>query len=67
MLAYLTSRRDSDWFGTGTHRDDMDGNFFEDFALGQQIRHATPRTITLHAIPLSVMAGVDPAVHAPVV
>src|SRR5689334_22415407 len=24
----------------------MDGNFFEDFALGQQIRHATPRTVT---------------------
>jgi 2-methylfumaryl-CoA hydratase len=23
------------------------GNFFEDFRLGQQIRHATPRTITL--------------------
>ena len=23
------------------------GNFFEDFSLGQQIRHATPRTITL--------------------
>src|SRR5437764_10333770 len=24
----------------------MDANFFEDFALGQQIRHATPRTVT---------------------
>jgi 2-methylfumaryl-CoA hydratase len=24
----------------------MNGNFFEDFALGQQIRHATPRTVT---------------------
>jgi 2-methylfumaryl-CoA hydratase len=24
----------------------MDGNFFEDFSLGQQIRHATPRTVT---------------------
>ena len=24
----------------------MDGNFFEDFALGQTIRHATPRTVT---------------------
>lgn len=23
-----------------------DGNFFEDFALGQEIRHATPRTLT---------------------
>ncbi|MCY4239984.1 MAG: MaoC family dehydratase [Rhodospirillaceae bacterium] len=23
------------------------GNFFEDFALGQQIRHATPRTLTV--------------------
>ena len=23
------------------------GNFFEDFRLGQTIRHATPRTITL--------------------
>ena len=23
------------------------GNFFEDFRLGQQIRHATPRTVTL--------------------
>ena len=22
------------------------GNFFEDFALGQEIRHATPRTVT---------------------
>ena len=25
----------------------MDGNFFEDFSLGQQIRHATPRTVTV--------------------
>src|SRR5437764_10246497 len=24
----------------------MDANFFEDFALGQTIRHATPRTLT---------------------
>jgi 2-methylfumaryl-CoA hydratase len=24
----------------------MNGNFFEDFSLGQQIRHATPRTVT---------------------
>ncbi len=24
----------------------MNGNFFEDFALGQNIRHATPRTVT---------------------
>jgi len=24
----------------------MSGNFFEDFSLGQQIRHATPRTVT---------------------
>ena len=23
------------------------GNFFEDFRLGQQIRHATPRTVTV--------------------
>ena len=23
------------------------GNFFEDFRLGQTIRHATPRTVTL--------------------
>ena len=23
------------------------GNFFEDFRLGQEIRHATPRTVTL--------------------
>src|SRR6202011_5449973 len=26
--------------------DAMNGNFFEDFALGQKIRHATPRTVT---------------------
>src|SRR5712691_8567695 len=24
----------------------MNGNFFEDFSLGQTIRHATPRTVT---------------------
>src|SRR5919109_5583966 len=24
----------------------MSGNFFEDFSLGQKIRHATPRTVT---------------------
>src|SRR5947209_12697858 len=24
----------------------MNGNFFEDFSLGQQIRHSTPRTVT---------------------
>src|SRR5947207_3092424 len=30
----------------------MDGNFFEDFALGQQIRHATPRTITVGDVAL---------------
>ena len=28
------------------------GNFFEDFRLGQQIRHATPRTITLGDVAL---------------
>ncbi len=28
------------------------GNFFEDFQLGQQIRHATPRTVTLGDIAL---------------
>ena len=22
------------------------GNFFEDFSIGQQLRHATPRTVT---------------------
>ena len=28
------------------------GNFFEDFRLGQQIRHATPRTVTLGDVAL---------------
>ncbi len=28
------------------------GNFFEDFQLGQQIRHATPRTVTLGDVAL---------------
>jgi 2-methylfumaryl-CoA hydratase len=28
------------------------GNFFEDFSLGQQIRHATPRTVTLGDVAL---------------
>ena len=28
------------------------GNFFEDFHLGQQIRHATPRTVTLGDVAL---------------
>ncbi|MBS0247115.1 MAG: MaoC family dehydratase [Proteobacteria bacterium] len=28
------------------------GNFFEDFKLGQQIRHATPRTVTLGDVAL---------------
>lgn len=28
------------------------GNFFEDFTLGQQIRHATPRTVTLGDVAL---------------
>ena len=28
------------------------GNFFEDFRLGQQIRHATPRTITVGDVAL---------------
>jgi 2-methylfumaryl-CoA hydratase len=28
------------------------GNFFEDFSIGQQIRHATPRTITLGDVAL---------------
>jgi 2-methylfumaryl-CoA hydratase len=28
------------------------GNFFEDFCLGQQIRHATPRTVTLGDVAL---------------
>ena len=28
------------------------GNFFEDFRLGQRIRHATPRTITLGDVAL---------------
>ena len=27
-------------------KQNIDGNFFEDFALGQTIRHATPRTLT---------------------
>src|SRR5262249_56933960 len=30
----------------------MDGNFFEDFALGQHIRHATPRTVTAGGVAL---------------
>jgi 2-methylfumaryl-CoA hydratase len=28
------------------------GNFFEDFSLGQQVRHATPRTVTLGDVAL---------------
>src|SRR4029079_16488747 len=28
------------------------GNFFEDFRLGQEIRHATPRTVTLGDVAL---------------
>jgi hypothetical protein len=28
------------------------GNFFEDFKIGQQIRHATPRTVTLGDVAL---------------
>ena len=28
------------------HEQDRSGNFFEDFALGQEILHATPRTVT---------------------
>lgn len=31
---------------TDTPSKQIQGNFFEDFALGQEIRHATPRTVT---------------------
>jgi len=30
----------------------MNGNFFEDFSLGQKIRHATPRTVTVGDVAL---------------
>src|SRR5438477_5068117 len=35
----------------------MNGNFFEDFSLGQQIRHATPRTVT--AGDVALYTGLD--------
>ncbi|MEA2847602.1 MAG: hypothetical protein QOG78_2883, partial [Rhodospirillaceae bacterium] len=35
-----TKSKPSDMSKTGT------GNFFEDFHVGQEIRHATPRTLT---------------------
>ena len=31
---------------------DQSGHFFEDFRLGQQIRHATPRTVTIGDVAL---------------
>jgi len=37
---------------SGRSRDAMNGNFFEDFALGQSIRHATPRTVTAGEVAL---------------
>src|SRR5438093_6698681 len=53
MLASLTPRRDAYWYvARQSVEEDMNGNFFEDFALGQQIRHATPRTITVGDVAL---------------
>ena len=40
------------------------GNFFEDFRLGQQIRHATPRTITVGDVALYTALSVSPAFTA---
>src|SRR5262249_41321658 len=41
--AMLACRATARYPGAGG---DMNGNFFEDFSLGQKIRHATPRTVT---------------------
>src|ERR1044072_8013003 len=41
------------------------GNFFEDFRLGQTIRHATPRTVTVGDVALyNALFGARVAAHS---